>query len=105
MASNELVYLLFANSVQILEFVQRGKFLYVQPVRRNYIRLSLQQMFSFETSYVGNGSEHVRQVRGRAFHTVSMVNLPFPCLLVYAELQIKRVELVQIEFHNDGTFG
>lgn len=52
MTSNELVYLLFTNSVQILKFMKCRELFYVEPVRRNDVGFSFQQMLRFEASYV-----------------------------------------------------
>lgn len=89
MTSHELVYLLFTNSVQILKFMNRRELFHVEPVWRDDVGFSFQQMLRFETRYVRHSCKYVRQVRGCTFHAISVINLTLSCFLVHVELQIK----------------
>lgn len=54
--ADELVDLLLGDRVKILKLVKGRKFLHVQSVRRDEVRLSLKQMLGFETcQYQLNG--------------------------------------------------
>lgn len=86
MATYELVYLLFADGVQILKFVQRREFLHVQPVRRDDVRLTFEQVLGLEAGDVRDRGEHVRQVRRCAFHAVSVIDLSLARFFIDTEL-------------------
>jgi hypothetical protein len=70
--ANKLVDLFFRHRVQVLELVNGRKLFHVQPVWRDDIGLSLQQMLRLIASDVGHGGEHVREMRGCTFDAVAV---------------------------------
>lgn len=74
--ANKVVNLLLGLLVQVLEFMDGGKFGYVEPVGQDTIGLSLQQMLRLECCNVRHGRKYVARVCGCALDTVSMVDAP-----------------------------
>lgn len=85
-AAHKLVDLLLGHGVQILELVNGRKLLHIQPVRRDDVGLPLQQVLGLVAGDLGHGGEHVRQMRGRPFDAIAMVDLPLARLIVHRKL-------------------
>lgn len=90
MTSHELVNFLLAHSVEILKLVESRKFFYVQSVRCYHVGFTFEQMFGLKTGDVRDSCEHVTEMRGSAFHAVSVIDLPFSSLFIHIKLQEKK---------------
>jgi hypothetical protein len=88
--SDEFVDFVFGDRVQVLEFVQCTELFHVQPVRRDDVRLTFEQMFRFNRRDFGDRREDVSRVNGRSFHTVPVIDLAIAGFLVH----VKLVEIV-----------
>lgn len=98
MASDEIVYFLLRLLVEILELVHSRKFLHIQSVWHNAIRLPLQEVLAFIGRDVRDRGEDVCRVRGSPLDAVSMINPPFAGLGVH----IKVLQVV-VEIDISGT--
>jgi hypothetical protein len=86
MAPNKLADPLLGLGVKVLELVQGGKLLHIQPVGRDDVGLALEKMLSLEAGDVGHGREHVGQVGTGSFDAVAVVDLALPSFFVDIEL-------------------
>ena len=90
MASDKLVDLGLARSMQVLKFVNRLKLDHIQPVGENAVWLPFQEVLALVCGDMGHGREYVGAVCRRAFDAVTMVNAALPSFVI----DVKILEVV-----------
>ena len=73
-----LPHLLFVDLVEVLELVALS--LHIQPIGRDQVGLSLDEMLSFLSRDIADRGEHVREMSRCSLQTISVVDLPLPGL-------------------------
>ena len=93
MTADKVIDLLLGLQMQILELVDRGEFLDVQPVRQDTVRLALEQMLTLERRDVRHGRENVGRMRRSSLNAVPVVDASLAGLGIYVEVLEVVVEI------------